>query len=255
MCVQASVQCWLAAAGPWWWWRLITQYTVEPCHTGTKASVGKCCGLLCMCVCVCMRVWCISFSSKIFSITALHASLLPFFFSSRLWLYTLQPLPRGTLSGTIRSVYRRFTRFFGTGSSWRRQNKSELKEWCREQKAAAAAGVESGFYCHKSLLWWGILSNGNFFLTGGVIAFSLWTPLDIYTPSCTNAFLCTQTIGSSGWCNFCSLASRASFLDRNLGGELDMLLSWMHGSVKRWGIQNIWREINDDTACHVVALL
>lgn len=57
------------------------------------------------------------------------------------------------------------------------------------QRAAAAAGMESGFYRHKSLLWWGILSNGNFFLTGGVIASPLWTPLDIYTPSCTSAFL------------------------------------------------------------------
>lgn len=49
-CEPASVQRWLAA-GPWWWWRLISQYTVDRCHTGTKASGGKCCGLLCVCVC------------------------------------------------------------------------------------------------------------------------------------------------------------------------------------------------------------
>ncbi len=182
MCEPASARCWLAAAGPRWWWRLISQYTVERCHAGTKASGGKCRGLLRACGALALLAG--SFPLPLCMLLSL--TFLSPLLSSRLLCYTPLPPPRGPLGATLGSVC---CWFFGAESSWRRQNKSDLKERGREQRAAAAAGVESGFYRHKSLLWWGILSNGNFFLTGGVIAFSLWTPLDIYAPSPTNAFL------------------------------------------------------------------
>lgn len=148
---------------------------------GTKASGGKCSDLLCG--------GAFGFSRPrrqdlfFFSIANLPAP----FLSSRdlpspspsLLCRALQPPPRGPLGATLGSICCWFTRFFGIGSSRSRPNKSDLKEWGTEQKATAAAGAESGFYHHKSSHWWDILSNGSFFLTGGVIDFSLQTPLDI----------------------------------------------------------------------------
>lgn len=211
-----------------------THYPVH-CRPVSHGDKGKWRQVLWSAVCVC--VWCISFACRIFFHRHLASASFPFlsfplpsFLSSRPWCRTLQPPPRGPLGATLGSVCCWFTRFFGTGSSWRRQNKSDLKELGREQKAAAAVGVESGFYRHKSLLWWGILSNGNLFSTGGVIAFSLWTPLDSYTPFAPVHFCktqaCTQAIGSLGWGVFCNSALCIYHIWQRWQ---DMLSSWMHG--------------------------
>lgn len=153
-----------------------TYYPVH-CRAVSQGDKDKKRQMLCVwCIWFCLHLW-----AGIFSIASLPP-FLPFLcLLSHLWCYILQVSPRGPCSATLKSICCWFTRFFGTRSSWRSQNKSDLKERGREQRAAAAAVAESGFYHHKSLLWWGILSNGHFFLTVGVIAFPLWTPLDIYT--------------------------------------------------------------------------
>lgn len=246
VCEPASVQCWLAA-GPWWWWRLISQYMVERCHTGTKASGGKCCGLLC--------VWCISFACRIFS----SANLQYFPYSSPLACaaipFNLLPEGRSVPPSDQFAVE-------SLAQDQAEEDRTNLtsKSEAGSREAAAAAGEESGFYHHTPLLWWGILSNGNFFLTGGVIAFSLWTPLYLQTLSHQCIF-----VGLRHAHRHLVIWVQFSFMCHILRKWQNMLLTWMHvlwlSRVSRHlRSQNPFidlnrRHINDDTSCHVVPVL